>query len=191
MLIENKGIRTDSFYIPPFELNEGEIIVLNLLGGQHFYETEMYLKDIFCGKSKNEDVLVHKRLAFVAHFLEPQFSRLFYPMTVGRYLKKNANFDSPFATKIYETDWIKERTKVNTLAGNPRKLLSLYATLSNTDCTVFDVVGQGLQGARDTYKIVKNVVKNGGSAILLDCFGDFKNDCTKYIELQWTKNNDI
>jgi len=42
MLIESKGIRADNFYIPPFELNQGEIVVLCLFGGQHFYETEMY-----------------------------------------------------------------------------------------------------------------------------------------------------
>ena len=147
----------------------------------------MYLKDIFCGKLKNENVLVHKRLTFVEHFRESELRRLFYPVTVGEYLKKEANFESAFATKIYEIDWINEKTKVNTLAGNPRRLLSLYATLSNTKNIVFDVAGQDPQGADETYKIVKEVVKNGGSAILLDCFEDMKNDCTKYIELQWTK----
>ncbi|MFT6679315.1 MAG: hypothetical protein ACJAZG_001993, partial [Granulosicoccus sp.] len=30
MLIENKGIKTDNFYIPPFDLNVGEIVVLYL-----------------------------------------------------------------------------------------------------------------------------------------------------------------
>ena len=53
MLIKNKGIKTDTFYIPPFDLNVGEIIVLHLFNGQHFYETEMLLKDIFIGKTKD------------------------------------------------------------------------------------------------------------------------------------------
>jgi hypothetical protein len=187
MLIVNKGITTETFYIPPFDLNEGEIVVLYLFNGQHLYETEMFLKDIFCGKTKDENVIVYKNLTFVEHFIEPKLRRLFYPVTVGEYLRKNANLDSPYSTKIYEIDWINERTKVNTLAGNPRRLLCLYATLSNTQNIVFDVAGQDPQGADETYKIVKEVVKNGGSAILLDCFEDMKNDCTKYIELQWKK----
>ncbi len=187
MLIENKGIRTDTFYIPPFDLNVGEIVVLYLFNGQHFYETEMFLKDIFCGKTKNENVVVHKELTFVEHFIEPKLRRLFYPVTVGDYLRKNANLDSPYATKIYDNEWINEKTKVNTLAGTPRRLLSLYATLSKTDNIVFDVAGQDPKGAEETYEIVKDVVKKGGSAILLDCFEYMKNDCTKYIELQWTK----
>lgn len=187
MLIENKGIKTDTFYIPPFDLNEGEFVVLYLFNGQHLPEIEMYLKNIFCGRSKNENVVVHKPLTFVDHFIEPELRRLFHPVTVGAYLKKKANFDSPFATKIYEIEWINKKTKVNALAGNPRRLLSLYTTLSKTNNIVFDIAGQDPQGAEETYKIVKEMVKNGGSAILLDCFGDMKNDCTKYIELQWTK----
>lgn len=187
MLIENKGIKTTDFYIPPFDLNSGEIVVLFLFNGQHFYETEMFLKDIFCGRTKDENVVVNKSLTFVEHFIESKLRGLFFPVTVGEYLKKNANPESPYAAKIYEIEWIKENTKVNTLAGNPRRLLCLYATLSKTDNIVFDIVGQDPIGAEETYKVVKEVVKKGGSAILLDGFNDMKNDCTKYIELQWMK----
>lgn len=185
MLINNKGIKTNTFYIPPFELNAGDFVVLYLYNGWHFYETEMFLKDIFCGNTENENVVVHKRLTFVEHFIEPTFRRLFYPVTVGEYLRKNANLDSPYAEKIYEIEWINKKTKVNTLAGNPRRLLSLYATLSKIDNIIFDISGVGPQDAKEIYKIVKETVKKGGSAILLDGFDDLKNDCTKYIELQW------
>ena len=187
MVLENKGIKTDFFYIPPFDLKVGDIVVLYLYNGQHFYKTEMFLKDIFIGKSNNENVVIHKNLTFVEHFVEPKLRRFLYPVTVGEYLKNNANLDSPFATKIYEIEWITQKTKVNTLSGNPRRLLCLYATLSKTNNIIFDVVGLDPKGAKETYKIVQEVVKKGGSAILLDCFDNLKNDCTKYIELQWTK----
>jgi hypothetical protein len=187
MLIENKGIRRSNFYIPSFDLKEGEIIVLYLYNGQHFHETEMLLKDIFTGKTKNENVIVHKKITFVEHFKEPAHRRLFYPVTVKEYLKKNAELSSPFATRIYENKWINEKTKINTLPGNSRRLLSLYTTLSWTKDIVFDLVGQDPIGAELTYKTVKEVVREGGSAILLDCFEDMKYDCNKYIELQWLK----
>lgn len=185
MLIKNKGIETDTFYIPPFDLNQGEIVVLFLFGGQHFYETEMFLKDIFTGRTADKNVEIKEKLSFVEHFKEPKLRRLFYPMTVEEYLKRNANLDSSFASKIYEIDWINKKTKVNSLAGNPRRLLSLYATLSMTKNIVLDLVGQDPKGAAETYEVVKEVVKKGGSAILLDYFDDMKNDCTKYVELQW------
>ena len=186
MLIECKGIRTDKFYIPPFELNQGEIIVLGLFGGQHFYETEMYLNDILTGKTVNESVTVNKPLTFVEHFIEPSLRRMFYPVSVGEYLKKYANQESHFAKKIYEWYGITNKTKVNTLAGNPRSRLSLYATLTRTNNILFDLVGQDPLGAEESYAIVKENVKNGGAAILLDNFNDKKLDCTRYIELQWT-----
>ena len=188
MLIENKGIRTNTFYIPPFDLNKGEIVVLYLLNGPHFFETEMFLKDIFCDKTMDKNVVVHKNLRFVEHFIEPKLRRLFYPVTVGEYLKKNANLNSPFAAKIYENKWINQKTKVNTLAGTQRRLLTLYATLSKTKNIVFDMAGQDPLGCGETYKIIKELANDGGAAILFACFDDFKNDCTKYIELQWNNN---
>jgi hypothetical protein len=185
MLIASKGIRTDKFYIQPFELNPGEIIVLYLFNGVHFYETEMYLKDIFTGKTVNESVTVNKPLTFVEHFIEPGLRRMFYPVSVGEYLKKHANPESHFATKIYEWDWITPKTKVNNLAGSPRGRLRLFATLSRTNNIVFDFVGQDPKGCEESYGIIKECVKNGGAAILLDCCKDMKDDCTKYIELEW------
>jgi len=142
MLVENKGIKTENFHIPSFDLKAGEIVVLYLFNGQHFFETEMFLKDIFTGKVEDENVILNTSLTFAEHFKESRLRRLFHPVTVGEYLKRNANLNSPFATKIYEIDWINERTKVNTLAGNPRRLLTLYCTLSNTSNIVFDLVGQ-------------------------------------------------
>lgn len=187
MLIENKGVKTDTFYIPPFNLNAGEILVLYLFNGQHFYDTEMFLKDIFCGVSKDENVVVHKTLTFVEHFTEPRFRRFFQPMTVEDYLKKNANLDSPYATKIYEIKWINKKTKLNAISSSKRQLLSLYATLSKTNNIVFDLVGQDVKTAEKSYEVIKEAVRKGGSAILLDWVEDLRNDCTEYIELQWTK----
>ncbi len=185
MIIENKGIKTDKYYVPPFDLDEGEIVVLYLFSGQHFQETEIYLKDIFTNKTRNENVKINRQLTFVEQFVEPKFRQLFYPVTVGEYLERNANSESNFATRIYADKWITNKTRMSTLGSNPRKLLSLYATLSNTSDIVFDLVGQDLQGAEEVYQIVKDNVRKGGSAILLDNHNDLKHDCTKYVELQW------
>jgi hypothetical protein len=61
--------------------------------------------------------------------------------------------------------------------------LSLYATLSNTNDIIFDLVGQRPKEAAIIYEIVKEIVNNGGSAIVLDNFQDLKDDCTRYVEL--------
>jgi hypothetical protein len=183
MILESKGITIDKYYVPPFQLKKGEIVVLCLFSGQHFYETAQYLKNIFTGKIVQENIAIYRKLTFVEHFVEPWFRQLFYPVTIGEYLKKNANPKSPFATKIYENQSITPSKKVKSLTGYSQKLLSLYATLSNTNDIIFDLVGQGPKEAAIIYEIVKEIVNNGGSAIVLDNFQDLKDDCTRYVEL--------
>jgi hypothetical protein len=188
MIIKSKGIIKENLFIPPFELNEGELIVLHLYGGGHYNALKNYLQGIFTGKLKNENVIIYKPLAFVDYIYEPKLRRLFYPMTVGEYLKKHAKPNSEYATKIYETnDWITKKTRLNTLFGTSRKLLSLFAKLSNSKDILFDLDGQDPLGAIDMYEFVKQNVKNGGSGILLDWTDELRNDCTKFIQLEQIK----
>lgn len=187
IVLENKGIKTDTFYVPPFVLQEGEGLVLYLYNGDHFYDTEMFLKAIFCGTTKHKNMTLHKNMTFVEHFKESNFRSRFSPITVGEYLRKNANLNDPFSKKIFEIDWITSKTKMNKLPGTPRKLLCLYATLSKTKDIVFDLAGLDHEGVDFTFKMVKEAVKNGGSAILLDGFDDLKEQASKYIELEWNK----
>src|SRR5688572_17634330 len=122
MILESKGIKTDRYYIPPFELQEGEIVVINLYGGAHYYDLKTELVDIFTGRTKHASVNILRPLTFVKHFIEPAFRRIFYPVTVSDYLKRNANEKSHFATKIYDNKYITKKTKVQSLAGDSRKL---------------------------------------------------------------------
>jgi hypothetical protein len=184
MLIECSGFRKDKYFIPPFILEKGDIIVLNLLGGAHFYELSMFLAHIFSGQIKEDNVTVNQPLKFVEHFIESAFRRLFFPVTIGEYIKKNAGADKRTAEKVFNLGWLDSKTHVNSLAGNPGKILSLYTTLSNTKNIVFDLVGVDPQGAQSVYDIVKANVEDGGAAILLDNFGDFRYDCTKFIQIE-------
>jgi hypothetical protein len=189
IVLENKGIKTDTFYIPPFVLYEGEALVLYLYNGKHLCDTEVFLKDIFCGKIKNENVILHRKMKFVEYFRRSYFRDNFFPSTVGRYLKQNADPKSHFFNKIFEDKWITKETKIEKLAGTPRKLLTLYATLSKTKNIVFDLSALDWDGTEFAFKMVKDAVKDGGSAILLYAFDDMKQHASKYIELEWNNGN--
>lgn len=185
VILENKGIKTDTYYIPPFTLYEGEIIVLYLYNGQHFYDTEMYLKDIFCGTIKHENVTINRKMSFVGFFKKSKFRDIFFPSTVNRFLKKDADLTNPFLVKLFEDKYVTRKTKMNKLGGTQRKLLSLYKTFSKTKDIVFDVAGLDSNGALLTFKLVEEIVRNGGSAILLDGFEDMKEHTSKFITIQW------
>ncbi|MCM0666257.1 hypothetical protein [Flavobacterium tyrosinilyticum] len=185
IVLENKGIKTETYYIPPFTLYEGEIVVLFLYNGMHFYDTEMYLKDIFCGVIKHENVTINRKMFFVDFFKGSKFRDIFFPSKVNRYLRKDADLTNPFLVKLFEDKYVTRKTKMNKLGGTQRKLLSLYKTFSKTKDIVFDVAGLDSSGALLTFKLVEETIKNGGSAILLDGFEEIKGHTSKFITLEW------
>ncbi|MFH7014896.1 hypothetical protein [Flavobacterium sp. FlaQc-47] len=189
IVLENKGIKTDTFYVPPFVLYEGEIVVLHLHNGVYYYDTEMFLKDIFCGNTEHKNVVVNRKMTFIDYFRESNFRDVFFPSRVNRYIKKDADLTNPFLVKLFGDKYATRKTKMNRLGGTQRKLVSLYVTFLKTKDIIFDLAGLDPQGAELTFKMVKEVVKNGGSAILLDNFPDMKEHASKYIDLEWNDGN--
>lgn len=185
LLLENKGIRTDQYFIPPFELREGELVVINLHGGPHYYEFKRILIDILTGKIKNENVTLKRPFVYDNYFKESKFRRIFFPTTVEVFLEKNANLESEFIQKIYSFPWVNKKTKFKELYWGYQKIVFLCSTLSKTKDIVFDLAGQHPESAKISFEIVKNVVKNGGSAILIDSVPEFKEECDEFITLEW------
>ncbi|KUJ59692.1 hypothetical protein AR687_21755 [Flavobacteriaceae bacterium CRH] len=188
VVLENKGIKTDTYYIPPFVLHEGEIIVLYLYNGKHLYDAEIFLRDIFCGKIKHENVILYKKMTFVEYFKRSYFRDTFFPLTVKRYFKKNANLKSRLSKKIFEDKWkwITPETKLEKIPGTPKKLLTLYAALSKTKDIVFDLGALDDEGYEYSFKAIEEIVKqDGGSAILLHCFDNMEEYASRIITLEW------
>ncbi|GGF19916.1 hypothetical protein [Flavobacterium limi] len=186
LLIESKGIRTDQYFIPPFELREGELIIIYLDGGSHFDCLKAQLVAVFTGKEKHENVRIYEPLTFASNPLrESFFKRIFNPITVGSYLKKNADLKSSIVSKIFEIDTFTKKDKVKDLGISEKKRLSLTAVFSKTKNIVFDLRGEGAVYFTKTYEFVKDEIKNGGTAILIDWSPDLKNDCSKFVSIQW------
>ncbi|HCA06701.1 MAG TPA: hypothetical protein DEO71_05850 [Chryseobacterium sp.] len=185
LLAENKGVHTDIFYLPPFQLHQGEIIGIFVGNHEHTYLAERHITNIFTEKIQDKNVSVREKFTFVDYVWESAFRRIFFPITVGEYLKKHADLKNPYAKKIYETEWINRKTNINRLPGNPRKLLSLYSVLSKKENIILDFGGQDPQGARTAFEIIRKECNEGGSAILFDLFKSIENDCDQYIKLEW------
>lgn len=185
LLIESKGIKTDKYFIPPFEVREGDFVLIHLENHIASCDVEEKLIAIFAGKEKHQNVTINKPHTFVKHFKESEFRYRFFPTTVGGYLRKNANPKSKFVNKIYEIDWINKKTNVNRLPGNPRKLISLYSVLSKTNNIIFDLIAQDWEGMEHAAKIVKEEIGNTGSAIITDRSDFLKKFSTQYIRIEW------
>ena len=184
LIIENKGIKTDHYFIPPFELREGELVIIYLEGGAHFDDLKEQLVAIFAGKTHHENVKVIKPLTFAAPIEESAIKRIFNPMSVGGYLKRNANLKNS-VSRIFEVDNFTKKDKVKKLDTSERKRLSLCAVFSKTKYVSFDLRGEAAAYFNKTYQFAKDEIKNDNAAILIEWSNDLKNDCSKFISIEW------
>jgi hypothetical protein len=145
----------------------------------------MEMVAIFTGKVSKDGVEILSPFKYADHIRETGFGYRFFPLTVGVYLEKYANRESPFVTKIYDYSFITPQTKIRTIPGNPRRKLAVYATLSWTNQIIFDLAGVDPMGGEDIFHTVKTVVDAGGAAILIDSYDEFKNDCNIFIRPQY------
>lgn len=178
-VLDCKGFKLEKFEIPPFTLNKGELINLQLFNGAHFFALEEKLVQIFTGVVKHEHVKILEKLEFAEHIGEKGLLKRLFPTTVGKYLKKNAKpFDMPLS--IFPDDRLKPKTSLSRLAGNPKKFLAIYCALSKCDGLIFDLVGSDPLGSEKIFDIVKDFVdRKNGYAILLNNFDDLKEKSTK------------
>lgn len=186
LLIESKGIRTNEYFIPPFELKKGELLLIHIYGTAYFYEMKAELVDIFTGKIQHENIKIVQSLTFAENFKESRFERIFNSITVSRYLKRNTNLHEDSEPKIFEENGISKKDKVKSLDYSQKKLLSLYSLFTKTRNIVFDLSGEGPVGAIKTFDFVKDQIKNDGAAILIDWAGsDVRDKCSKVITIEW------
>ncbi len=183
-MVQSTGIRIKEFYIPPFTVDKGETLIIQLPNGLPFTELLFMLVDILTGREKADSVVVKEDFQFAKHITETGWTRIFRPLTVGRYIKDAANPDSKVPNAIYELTDIKPTTKIKRLGGNQRKLLSLLTAFSWTNNIIFDLVGVDPVGGQKAYDLVKEQIGNTGIAILVDNYDDFKDDCTKFVKFE-------
>lgn len=187
MIAKSEGFEIENFRIPPFELNEGELIRLCLYGGGHFFDLEMELVNLFSGKYEHSKLTMNQNMEFVEHIKTKGLRDSIFPLTVGKYLSKNGQATTEELKKAFRLDYISSKTKVKTLAGNPRKWLSLISKLSRPDKIIFDVVGQDPLGAEKTVEFIKEYIDKGGAAILLDNYEDLESKCVKNLKVEIIK----
>lgn len=179
-----QSFQIDKFKIPAFRLNEGEIVTLNLWNGGHFFDLERKLISIYSGEKSVKQVITSKQLIFAEHIRLSRWTEFFYPLTVERYLRKYAE-PIEIHLSIFPGDRLKPKTRISHLAGNPRRFLSIYASLSKCKGLIFDLVGVDPQGALDLYQIVEDfVTSKNGYAILLNNFDDMKDRCVKHYNIE-------
>lgn len=186
MIFLNKGIKTSNYFLPPFQLNYGEIAIIRFKNDLKSSIFEKELMGLLSKNTNHKNIISNHTFSIADYKKFSLIAKLFYKDTVKNYLKKNADLESPFASKIYEIDYIQPDTLLNRLPGNPRKQLYLYCTLSKTKYLIFNLHGLDNQGRMEIFQMVKKYIKElKGAAIMLDCFKGLEHLCDVNIELQY------
>lgn len=182
-ILSCKEFQFDNFIIPSFTLNQGEIINLQLFSGSHFFRLEDKLAKVFTGVENHESVKLTGKLGFAEHIQESRIRSFFSPMTVGKYLQKNANQpDNEFPD--FQGDKLELNTPISRLPGNSRKFLSIYSLISKYDGVIFDLVGNDPTGAEQIFNFVEQFVNSrNGCAILLNNFDDFTDRSSQNLKI--------
>jgi hypothetical protein len=183
-VVQSRGLTIDRFYIPPFTVEKGDIVILELPNGPNFMEVLSRMVDLLTRKQEISNVTINADFVFVNHIVEKEWTRFFLPMTVGRFIKRNANPSDRNVNNVYDLCDLKPTTQIRRLPGNHRKILSMLTALSWTNNIIFDLAGVDPTGGKKAYNLAKENARSGGTVILLDNYDDFKNDCTKYIKYE-------
>jgi hypothetical protein len=183
-VIQSKGLIIDDFYIPPFTVDKGDLVIIQLPNGPYFTEVLFRMVDVLTRRQYIPDVSVNADFKFVDHITGTGWTRFFRPLTVGRFIKQHGNPGNRVVDKVYDLCDIKPSTEIRRIPGNHKKILSMLTSLSWTNNLIFDLLGLDPTGGEKAYDLAKENIRNGGTVILLNNYDDFKNDCTRYIKYE-------
>jgi hypothetical protein len=185
-MVHSAGFTVDNFFIPPFTVQQGEILIIDIDNGPHFVSLRDRLVNIFLKRESDGKVFVNEPFRFVSSIEETVWQRFFKRLTVKDYIENASSPDSSLPNEIYDIAHIKPKTKIIELAGTPRKILSVLCSLSWSDKIIFDLLGVDPLGAEKIFILVKNHIGPEGCAILIDGYDDFKNSGSKYVKAIYT-----
>ncbi|XZF14193.1 hypothetical protein ACTHGU_20635 [Chitinophagaceae bacterium MMS25-I14] len=181
ILLENKGFESGAFFIPPFTVKRGEITVLFLHGGAHYFPLKEQLTKIFTGLARQEEVTINERFVPVKHYTQSSWSEKLFPATTGRYLEKHSKKDSDVAAGLYKLQDMSPQRRLYSMEATERKWLDIFVALSHSRNIILDFAGQSPHGIGMTMEIVRQQVKDQGAAIILDNWPDLQQQCDQFI----------
>lgn len=146
--------------------------MIRIPGGYKFYDTVQRLVAIIRGLNPDFGYAEHPKF-------ESFLKRLFAP-TVGKYLRDSGN-NVRLRDRINQIDGITPKTKVGSLAGFQRRLLSVCRTLTFTKNIIVDLAGVDPGGGTEIFALLRNNAKKKGAVILVDHCDEFKDSCSKFI----------
>jgi hypothetical protein len=116
-MVHSTGFKIDNFFVPPFTVQQGEVLIIDIGNGPYIVSLRDRLLNIFSKRESCNNVIVKDPFTPVTHIEESAWQRLFTRPTVKKHIKNAGNPGSQLPNKIYDTADINPKTKINELAG--------------------------------------------------------------------------
>lgn len=185
MIVQTKGFQIDGFQIPPFDLKEGEMIVLCLGNSIEASRLKEKLFLLFSGKQKHPKLILNEKLDMVEKIFLKGIKESLLPTTVKKYVQKKSLTPHKTLEKLSQHERISLNAKINHLPATARKLISLSITFSKSKKFIFDLGGLDPMGSKKVFdEVLKEIDNERSAVILLDSFPDFEKKCTKFIKIE-------
>jgi hypothetical protein len=172
MLLKSIGFTLYGQYVPPFEMQEGEIITINIVGYTNQGTTlEFALLDIFSGRQVHPSVTVHKPFTLIPYFRDNSWRRWFRKTKVSHVFKR---YDVPIEVQheICNLLYVKNDTPINHLAGSPRKQIMWYSGVTTNANIVIGLAGMDSKGVENAYQYTQKHLNPKGGAIIINIYGE-------------------
>lgn len=180
MLIESKGFYISNYYVPPFYLEKGELLIIDIIKDIPFYKFESSLADIFSGKKNDKNVTINFPFLFTGRtWSESRLRSIFNPTTIKKYIEQHTSdcqiiieaINSLGGDTFLELKYLRGEDRMSSLEATPFRLISLFAALNKSKYIFTDVIGQNIEGVELVWDIIDENIKNEGCCIVIDHFG--------------------
>lgn len=171
------GATIGRFYIPPFTVSAGEIVIIGFPGGPYFMETVR---------------LIVPQLREISPFIYAKkigsrsFWRKLFPETVKAYVMKNGNPDHAIIQEIYQLPGVHPHSDIHRVNANDQTIIQLCCalSLSNTIMADFQAVGVARE---DLFLelVTQQVQRHQGAALLFDDCRNLQHRCTRFITAEY------
>jgi len=176
ILIESKGFYIEKYYMPPFCVKKGELLVIDINKDIPFYKFELLMANILSGKNIDENITINSPFLFTGRvWKESWFASTFCPTTIKKYIKQDVfNYKSIIETvnnldsNFLELKYLKEDDKMSSLEATPFRLISILTAFAKNRYIFTDMMGQAPNGIKLTWDIINENIENEGSCIILD-----------------------
>ena len=171
-IINCSGFKLNNFVIPPFKLNPGEFLRIYFPAPPKITLSESailhkMIRSLIFKESEFEGFSVKTPFPYADLIIERPIIRLFYPLTVKRFLYKH-QLSNKVIDKIISKLGLALDDKISTIGFGKQKALVLFA-LSNTSPTLsFDFNGLDYKRTIEIEQLVRDFIRNGKTVIGFD-----------------------